>query len=371
MKKTLLSLILSIPLLADLTYLNETREEAKLNTLSTNKNLEKSAKNHVTYLYQNNLHISHEQTKDNFFSGRWPWNRALYTGYGNSVVSENISEGPETYRESIDMLMLAIYHRFGFLDFNINEIGIFKNDKIFVYNMGNSYIRNACDKNGDLEVDFCESKKMKRTDLDKIYKVQQNNPDYIIYPIENSYQNLPAFYDETPNPVPDLKASGNPISIQFNPSKTSSVEILKFEIRDGEELLKSRLLTEKTDPNKKFKKFEYALFPIERLKFGRIYSVSLKAVVNGKPLNKSWTFGTRKLNGTIYSITSLYPVSLTENKKYYLALDPLYFGRIMQYETTCGKLEFVDYNTLGLVYTNPCYLKIGGKTLQLKTSTTL
>lgn len=371
MKKIIYSLLLSLPLLADITYLNEIREDAKLNILLENTALKKSAKNHVTYLYQNDLHISHEQTKKNFFSGRWPWDRALYTGYGTSIVSENISEGPETHTESVDMLMLAIYHRFGFLDFNIDEVGIFKNDNIFVYNMGNSYIRKACDKDGDLSVEFCETKKMKKSEAPNVYKIEKNNPDYVIYPPENSYYNLPAFYDETPNPVPDLKASGNPISIQFNPSKTNSVEIIKFEIRDGEELLKSRLLTAKNDPNKKFKKFEYALFPLERLNFGRIYKVLLKAEVNGKPFNKSWTFGTRTLNGTIYSITSLYPVSLTENKKYYLSLDPNYFGRITKYETTCGKFEFVDYNTLGITYQNPCYLKINGRILQLKTTTTL
>lgn len=70
MKKILLNLIISIPLFADITYLNEIRENSGLNNFSTNTNLTKSAKNHVAYLYQNNLHISHEQTIPNFFSGR-------------------------------------------------------------------------------------------------------------------------------------------------------------------------------------------------------------------------------------------------------------------------------------------------------------
>ena len=55
-----------------------------------------------------------------------------------------------TYKNSVDGLFSAIYHRFGFLDFTTDEIGIGESDDsnlyVYTYDIGNKRLREFCNK---------------------------------------------------------------------------------------------------------------------------------------------------------------------------------------------------------------------------------
>lgn len=375
MNKIIYILIISITMLygktkeVGINHLNEIRKGTKLNELKENYQLWKSSKNHTNYIKNNEIEITHVQNLSNMFSGKHPWNRAEYVGYNNKMVSENISSGVNTYKESIDLLMTAIYHRFGFLDFNIDEIGMFKNEEVVTYNMGNSEIRKICEKKGgEVGIDICNTKnKIKIEDVEKIKKIERKNPEYIIYPYENSINNLPTFYDEEPDPIPDRNITGNPISIQFNSSKVKELKIEEFKLYEGfEEIKKTRLLNKNTDPNKRFTNLEYALFPLEKLKWGKRYTVEIKGKLNGKRFEKKWDFYTKKLNGDIYIVKNIKNYEIWRNKQYYLSFEPEIFGRISKYITNCEGIEFIDYNTIGLKINKDCFLQIKEGKIGLK-----
>lgn len=359
------SLLFSESEIDGLNKINQIREESGLNQLAPNKNLWKSAKNHTIYLTDLNEGIKHIQNvKTEYFTGTNPWDRAINVGYNNRSVSENISYGLETYDKSIDLLMTAIYHRFGFLNFNIDEIGYFKINKIATYNMGNSIISAVCSKNNvseDINYPICEkSDFISRSDyINKIKLIELKNPEYVIFPAPDSSDNLPAFYDETPNPVPDKVVTGNPISIQFNESKVSSVEIKSFKVFDGSTELSSRLISKQNDPNHKFSDHQFALFPLERLKWGRTYTAEIKALVDGKSMFKRWTFYTKRLDGDIYSIKVPDTFSYEKNSTFFLTFDAQRFGRITSFSTDCSSVSFVDYNTLELNLNANCLIDFG------------
>jgi hypothetical protein len=125
--------------------------------LSRQKALQEAAMNHARYLSLNgdeadgnhllNAHL--ESNNAPGYSGRTPGDRARHAGYPITQVSENVSLGENDSRASLDDLMKAIYHRLGFLDFAIDEvgIGIAKSDHkntVYVYDMGNSRLARIC-----------------------------------------------------------------------------------------------------------------------------------------------------------------------------------------------------------------------------------
>lgn len=113
-----------------LSYINNVRAKTGLNQLSQNEILNTSALNHAKYVVANEA-MSHDETAGRAgFTGENPSKRAFYAGY-NAVVRENLSYNSGDLKSAIDGLLSAIYHRFAFLDFASDEIGIgyFEHDK--------------------------------------------------------------------------------------------------------------------------------------------------------------------------------------------------------------------------------------------------
>lgn len=106
-----------------LSYINNVRAKSGLNYFAQNEILNTSALNHAKYVVANEA-MSHDETpgKPNF-TGENPSKRAFYAGY-NAVVRENLSYNSSDLKSAIDGLLSAIYHRFAFLDFASDEIGI-------------------------------------------------------------------------------------------------------------------------------------------------------------------------------------------------------------------------------------------------------
>jgi len=224
-----------------LSYLNKLRDGVGLIPLVTNPKLATSAKNHANYLIENGIIGHYEERGKIGYTGEYGSNRAIYSGYKTSMVIENISNNNFSAKESIDGLMGAIYHRFGFLDFHIDEIGIgveqSKTDKsqtAFVYDMGSHNLEEICQKKNSIKfgkyaTNICADKSLKIEAklFNHILDInRKRNPKVITYPFNGQTDVPPAFYDELPDPLPNYSVSGFPISISFNDSYFRDVNMI-------------------------------------------------------------------------------------------------------------------------------------------------
>ena len=283
-----------------LSYLNNIRAKSGLNAFSSNHILDGVALNHAKYVILNN-DISHsEDSGKAYFTGATPTDRANKSGY-NSGVIENLSFNAHDVKSSIDGLMSAIYHRFGFLNYEYDEIGIAKfgdgkNDS-YVYEMGNSKIENFCNSNisdsgdGKFILGVCRDKRL-RIKYDK-YEEYSNfgvSP-YVYYP--NDEPVLAFFSGEIPDPMPECKIMANPVSIEFNKFEPK-VEMINFELFDGDKKLdNTKILTSKNDPNQRLKDRQFVLFSKDVFEFAKEYTVKFSYKQNNQNKELKWKFSTQ------------------------------------------------------------------------------
>jgi hypothetical protein len=135
---------------------------------------------------------------------------------------------------------------------------------------------------------------------------RKRNKKIITYPFNGQKDIPPAFYDELPDPLPNYSVSGFPISMSFNDSYFKNINMLSFKLFDdkGKEIKDTIIYNHQTDPNKRLKKFEFALFPLKRLSWNSRYSVKAIYKADGKLKTKKWEFKTRKFKTTFYKVTS-------------------------------------------------------------------
>lgn len=292
---------------------NNIRYSLNMNTLRPNQYLEKSAKNHARYLKINNIIAHVEDSSRRGFTGERSADRAKAAGYKTKFVSENLSagSGEHTGIKSVEGLMSAIYHRFGFLAFDINEMGYGKEGGIHVYNMGNSKINKLCKRpkkasvrepsikicNSETPISYNKYKKVR-------FSLMRSNPKMVIFPKDEQKNIPPAFYEEAPDPLPGYSVSGYPISISFNESYfPSQIQMREFYIRDVRhqkvKLIKHRdgntIFSKKTDPNGHLSGLEFAIFPEKRLDYNAIYYVRVKYIYRGSVRRKQWSFKTKRI----------------------------------------------------------------------------
>jgi len=311
-----------------LDYLNNLREKAGLNSLTENSFLQKAAKNHSNYMRINNLFSHYENPNYRGFTGVTQSDRAVYVGYLSKNVLENISYGDDNYKSSIDDLFSAIYHRFGFLDESINEIGMAKSGLFYTYDMGNSYLNQLC-KNppafsyGYYYSNICATNSKISVDIytKTINKVALNNPKIILWPPRNYQNSDVVFYEEMPDPLPEREVSGYPISVKFNKYKMKNPpQMIDFSLFEDDKKVDSKILTYQNDPNHKFNKYEFALFPLERLDYNKNYRVVFRYFDD---LQKEivWNFHTKKLNYPIIKF-SKNTIKIANNKTFAFYVKP-------------------------------------------------
>lgn len=149
--------------------------------------------------------------------------------------------------------------------------------------------------------------KIRKEYIDELDKQQyQKNPSYVMWPSPNAQQVDVAFYNEIPDPLPDLSVSGYPFSLQFNEGKVKKVKILqaKLDYQEGNNWIpvkKLRELNARTDPHKKFSQFEFAWYPLDKLKSGTRYRVTVNAQIDGQRKKIQWQFKTKSLLGLVIS----------------------------------------------------------------------
>ena len=297
-----------------LNYLNYLRNETGMVSLNINNILSIVALNHSIYMKTNNIFSHYENEAYSDFIGTAPADRAVYAGYLSRYILENISYGDNDYKSSIDGLFSAIYHRFGFLNPTINEIGIGKQGKFYTYDMGNSNINNLCGGEdfkgyGLYYTDICsdENKKIDVLNFNEgIETVEKLNPKIIIWPPKDSNNIPPAFFEEIPDPLSDYSVSGYPVSVIFNKYyfKTPP-KLVSFQLFDENgEITNTRLIDKETDPNNEFNEYSYALFPLNRLDWNRKYKVKVVYDVNNTEKTIEWNFTTKKLPYSYYKINT-------------------------------------------------------------------
>jgi len=285
-----------------LNYLNKLRTKAGLIPFQSHNILKKASQNHANYI-TNHLTYGHkEEKKFKDFTGLYASDRIQEVGFSAPQVIENVSANNKNYKESVDGLFAAIYHRMAFLDFRSDIIGIgvsqnrtHPSHTAFVYDMSAKALEKLYKQNN-----------ITQKLLTKAIESNKNrNHKMVIYPYDRQKDVPPAFFDELPDPLPNHRVSGYPISISFNPATYKNAKLLSFQLfnRDGIEITDTTILDAKRDPNKRLTKMDFVLFPLKRLEWNQHYYVKFRATVDKKLIEKQWSFHTRRFDLPFYIVT--------------------------------------------------------------------
>ena len=258
-------------------YLNEYRRGSGLSGLKPNQILSQAAKNHAEYSAQNE-YMGHDEAAGRAkFSGATPADRALAVGYKSTLVLENIAYKSD-FKEAVDGLFSAIYHRFAFLNLSVDEVGyaLASKDKFnaFVFEMGNSRLNTFCARGasdtgaGRFYTNVCADKNLKIKDA-KFDNFTGAMKPYVKFPDATAV--TPYFSGEIPDPFPECKITANPVSIEFN-ANAGEVKFKDFEIfKDGRKIQNLHIITSANDINSKFSSKQFAVFSREVFDFGAQY----------------------------------------------------------------------------------------------------
>lgn len=368
--------ILSVSLEANsqrkgLAYLNSIRAHAGLITLKSNNALEKAAASHARYLVHNQSSGHYETKGKDSYTGNTPTQRIIKAGYPSTFVMENISVNTPGEAEAIDNLFSAIYHRFVFLNFDKDEIGIGFDStsqkrsikSAYVYNLGSSYVSKLCQRSFTMThgvyymKDICrQSSKVIPMALvaEEKEAVQRKNREIILYPYAGQTNIWPAFYNESPDPLPGYKVSGFPLSVQFNPSYYQSVRLHSFRLyEEGREIKEVKILQHSNDHNHLLTKLEFVLMPLKRLEFGKKYTAVFEGAADGYTVQKRWSFSTVKPKETLYRITGVNTdLSVRSGATAVLYFVPNSKEDIIHSYRSRGsiKVSFLDQNTLKITF---------------------
>jgi len=354
-----------------LNYINQLRQGAGLIPFHSNAILNRAAQNHASYLIDNNTYGHNEKPKRKGFTGAFASQRVKHAGYNTHLIIENVSSNNRNYKESVDGLFAAIYHRLAFLDFQGDEIGIaikqhpyHKVKTAFVYNIGSSALNQL----------YKESTKISKEKLHlALNRHKFNNHAIITYPFNQQKDVPPVFYNELPDPLPQYDVSGFPISISFNQARFKEIKLLDFKLFNPKgEAQKSLTLTSKNDPNRRLDRFSFVLFPLKRLEWNSLYKVIFSAIVDNKPVEKEWFFKTRNYSMPLHKVedeTKTITVKVNQPNIFYFppktATDLLHNVRY----NANFRMEFIDNNTLKLTALKKSaltkYLNIGKHQLKL------
>lgn len=159
--------------------------------------------------------------------------------------------------------------------------------------------RQPCASNLELRAEFLDE--MNDTVLDQ-------RPPFVVWPPDGTTGVAPAFFIEDPDPLPDRAVSGNPISLQVNPARFDTVQLVDFTLSRLDAAVRvpveARLLDAKRDPNALLTSHEFALFPIERLDWGARYEASVAVSLDGEVRHMAWQFTTRGGAVPILTVTA-------------------------------------------------------------------
>lgn len=335
----------------DLEYLNFFRKNSGLVEFSKNEILSQAAYNHALYS-SSHKKTTHDEIKEAYFTGKTPAIRAINAGYNSSFVSENIAY-ENSLKASVDVLFTAIYHRFGFLSFNMDEVGFatYKNDNFsaYVFVLGNKELDRLCAektsfKNGRFYTNICKDKSLKIKESDYKKAINLKNDDIIVFPYKNAKDVLVAFSGERPDPMPSCKITANPISVQFKPN-SKKIKLVSFKLfKQNHEITNTKIITKSNDINKHFSEFEFALFPLEVYDFNTTYTAVFEYKEDEKEKQIKWSFTTTSPEFPYFVANSNENLALKPDVYYNIFLRPQDCNDML------GKLSVITENSLKLDY---------------------
>jgi len=366
MKRKLLITLLTTALYSDsISYLNDIRDSVGLNKLHIEKHLSISASKHAQYLLENHINSHYEKNGKLFFE-KTPSLRAIKSGYPTQDVKENIATNAKNEEDSIDILFSAIYHRFVFLDFAIDQIGKgISQDKskktiksVYVYDMGLSKVAQLCQDDFLTLEGVYYMQNMCKDPMHYIPKeayqkakdsIMAKNPKMVLFPNINQEDVPTAFYQEYPNPMPGYKVSGYPISVELNPYYFKDIKIKKFRLYDDKKrMVRVKLLKQSNDPNKKLKSYQFAIIPKQRLSYASKYTVYFEAYTDKGKIKQKWNFITQKFDIPLHIVKDDYKVLHIDKAKKELILyfKPRNRKDIIKKVQSTTKISYIDANTL-------------------------
>lgn len=194
------------------------------------------------------------------------------------------------------------------------------------------------------------------SELDR--RQQQLQPDIVVWPPYGASDIPPVFYEESPDPLPDMSVSGYPVSLQVNPTLKGEVKLLSFRLfsRDGGRLVqirRTRLLDSNSDPNKRLSDREFALFPLDRLAWNGSYQAEAVLTIGGEKVTRRWDFSTSSTPAPLIMIGELTEkLSLPVNRDLVIYYPPTKhqahtLEELVSYHGSGIDLDFegLDYNT--------------------------
>jgi len=287
-------------------YFNRQRQLAGMIVAGRSLIIEKAAQNHADYQLLNTLYGHTEDPAKAGFTGIHPSDRGVAAGYNYRWISENVA-GSSTPQKAIDVLMTAIYHRFGILDFYKDEVGLglaIKPNQClhsFVNNNGNGQLNDLCSVDTYVSGGWytvCVDPNRRVPTASYLAAKQApaiQNPNYVVWPADGMVGISPIFYEESPDPLPDYSESGNPLSIQFNPEiYLNGVTLISFQMFDatGVELTNTRFLDQASDPNGYFDAYQFALYSLDVLADNANYRAKVVFTADGVQQVVTWSFTT-------------------------------------------------------------------------------
>ncbi len=346
-------------------WLDEIRASAGLEPFGRRVELELAARDHAAYLAQHRT-TSHAQLPGRRgFTGETPSDRARARGY-SANASENVSYGHADVRASIDGLMAAIYHRINFLDIERDEIGIAGckggGSYAFTYNLGSSGLARLCDRPrerpiGRVLIGLCAQSRRMLPEADVALwraEVTSKSPDIIVWPPPDRVVD-PVFFEEIPDPLPDLAVSGYPVSIQAHPGRFTTLELERFSValENGDEVRRLRVLDVDSDPHGKLGRRDVVIFPLRRLEWDRRYRVRATVRLDGESRELDWRFRTARADGELIELEARMPYHVIEpGVRYDIYAPPPAFARLadgVSWRYPAGvtlETSFQDANTL-------------------------
>ena len=104
--------------------LNKIRSASSLPNFSTNKQLDEAAKTHNRYMNYGNVLTSIEEADKTYYRGRYPWDRAAFTGYNKTYVTEMVGKNFNNFNEGWVTFLGDPYLRYNLLHPTYTDIGM-------------------------------------------------------------------------------------------------------------------------------------------------------------------------------------------------------------------------------------------------------
>ena len=256
-------------------WINYRRSQIGLPPLTESVTVDKAAQAHSDYQRINNT-VTHDQTRGRGgFTGVTLEDRLKAAGYGfaeTNAIGEVISATKsQTGFYMAEELVTAIYHRFVMFEPVFQEIGTGSatNSDNYAY-----FTADFVTNNG--------------------YAAGLPASTLATWPI-NGQTRVPVDFDsdqEEPDPVPDARLVGYPISVHTNLTRTLTVRSFTVRARNGTANLSTRLLAKDNDTNISTPSVA-AIIPIGPLAANTVYDVSFSGAIDGTAITKNWSFTTK------------------------------------------------------------------------------